>query len=159
MPRTKLEDGKDVPDHCHVARYCPHYKLTHSKQGDRPKIKRNIFHTGRDETADISLSVMEWFDSTCDAEVIFQVCRHRGTLNVEAGGYYLVLNVETMKETVSDSTGCQHRLILTKKRRNPAHATFYTQNLVVSTALASIANSVSKSSLFPVPRPVPPPIQ
>lgn len=155
MPRAKLEEGKDVPDHCHVARYCAHYRVRSAGSGTRPIIKRTAFHRGRRDTADISLSVMEWFDSCNDEEVIYQVCKHRGNLNVENGGYYVVLNVAIMKRTVSDSTGCQHRLVFTKSPGNPAHATFFTQNLMVSTALAALANSENQSRLYPVPDPIP----
>lgn len=144
-----------MPDHCHVARYCAHYRVRPARYGTRPFIKQTAFHRGRCRTADISLSVMEWFDCNSDEEVIYQICKYRGNLNVEKGGYYIVLNVDIMKKTVSDSTGCQHRLVLTKSPGNPAHATFYTQNLMVSTALAALANSESKSMLFPVPDPIP----
>lgn len=148
MTKATLVEGKDVPDFCHVARYCR--KIRTRSSGSRRIIKRRAFERGKDETSDVSFSVMEWFCGESDEDILRQVCEYRGNLCVEANGYYIVMNVGKIRVSVP-----HHKLLFSPTRRNPAHATLYANNLVVSTELASLANSEGGSSLFPMPQPLP----
>ena len=148
MTKVCLVVGKDVPCCCHVARYCR--KIRTRSSGSRRIIKRRAFVRGRAETSDVSFSVMEKFCGKNDGDVLRQVCEYRGNLCVEASGYYIVINVGEIRQNLPD-----HKLLFKPTTRNPAHATLYSNNLVVSTELASLANSEGGSRLLPVPSPIP----
>ena len=102
------------------------------------------------DTSDVSFSVMERFCGENDEEIIRQVCEYRGNLCVEEGGFYIVMNVGRIKIDLP-----QHRALFRPTKRNPAHATLYSNDLVISTTLASIANSEGGSRLLTVPNPIP----
>lgn len=148
MTKVCLVAGKDVPCCCHVARYCRDIRTRSS--GSRRIIKRRAFIRGRDKTSNVSFSVMENFSGENDDDVLRQVCEYRGNLSVDASGYYIVMNVGKIRLNLPD-----HRLRFKPTTRNPAHATLYSNNLVVSTELASLANSEGGSKLLPVPNPIP----
>ena len=148
MTKVCLVAGKDVPCCCHVARYCR--KIRTRSSGSRRIIKRRAFVRGKAETSDVSFSVMEKFCGKNDDDVLRQVCEYRGNLCVEANGYYIIMNAGKIRLNVRG-----HRLFLNPTSRNPAHATLCSNNLVVSTELASLANSEGGSRLLPVPNPIP----
>lgn len=148
MTKAYLVKNEDVPSCCHVARYCRRIRTRSSSS--RRIIKRRAFDKGMGDTSDVSFSVMEWFCGESDEEIILQVCEYRGNLCVEESGFYIIMNVGHIRVNLP-----QHRTLFKPTRRNPAHATLYSNDLVISTTLASIANSEGGSRLLPVPNPIP----
>lgn len=148
-----LEYGKEVPGDYHVARYCfgGTVKVVFD-EGFRKVVVPRAFEKGSNRTADVSVSVMEWFDKESDPEVIFEVCKYRGCLVVREGGDYVKLNVNKIRSKRYGGDRRKLRLIF-KPDRNPAHAVLYSEGLMVSMELASLANY--EGIFIPVPIPVP----
>lgn len=153
MTTFELVKGDPVPEKCHVARYCfPCTVKLSTGQDSRPIVTARAFEKGRDRTADVSLSVMEKFTGADDNEVIYEVCRQRGYLNVREGGHYVKLNVGLIKKRRFGADRRELRLIF-DPGPNPAHAVLYTEGLMISLELAALATE--RGTLFPVPDPVP----
>lgn len=149
----RLEVGKVVPGEFHVARYCYEGTIrTVHDGGIRRVVEPGAFEKRRDKTADVSFSVMEWFDGENDTKVIFKVCKYRGKLIVNVRGDYVKLNVGKIGEK-RFAVDERYFEIKFKPDENPAHAILYTRGLMVSTELAVLANA--EGELFPVPNPVP----
>ena len=153
MVKDRLEAGKKVPSSYHVARYCfPGTVNSIKSEGNRKIVTPRAFEWRGSRTADISFSVMERFRGKNDKKVIYEVCRHRGGLEVKEDGHYVKLNVGMIR---SKRYGADRRKLRITFRpgENPAHATLYTDGLMVSVELASLATE--KGELFLVPNPVP----
>lgn len=153
MARDRLIPDEELPGDHHVARYCFCDSTDTIEGGSRRVITSRAFEKGRNNKADVSLSVMECFRGN-DEEVIRQVCNFRGGLHVDDDGFYVKLNVGRVRESVFGATRTQLPFLF-KPGRNPAHAILYARGLLVSVALASLATS--EGTLFPVPTPVPGP--
>ena len=150
---SRLIRDKAVPGDFHVARYCFDGTVrVVFDEGFRKVVAPRAFEKGSNRTADVSVSVMEWFDKESDPEVIFEVCKYRGCLVVREGGDYVKLNVNKMRSKRYGGDRRKLRLIF-KPDKNPAHAVLYSEGLMVSLELASLANNEGK--FFPVPSPVP----
>lgn len=153
MVKDRLEAGKEVPGSHHVARYCfPGTVNSIRAEGNRKVVTPRAFERGRSRTADISFSVMEKFGGKDDKEVIYKVCEHRGKLKVKEDGHYVKLNVGLIRSKRYGADRRRLRIIF-RPGENPAHTTLYTDGLMVSLELASLANE--KGELFLVPKPVP----
>ena len=153
MAKDRLEAGKEVPRSHHVARYCfPGTVSSVRGEGNRKIVTSRAFEWRGSRTADISFSVMEKFRKRNDKEVIYEVCRHRGRLEVKEDGHYVKLNVGMIR---SKRYGADRRKldIIFRPGENPAHATLYTEGLMVSLELASLASE--KGEFFLVPKPFP----
>lgn len=155
MVKGRLIKDEELPGGCHVARYCFYDSVDVVEGESRPIIKSRAFEKGRNDKADVSFSVMEYFQGD-DEEVIWQVCKFRGGLYVEDDGYYVKLNVGRIRESVHKATRTQHPFLF-KPGRNPAHANLYARGLIVSVALATLATNEGK--IFPVPKPIPEPVK
>ena len=153
MVKNKLEAGKKVPSSHHVARYCfPGTVFSIKGEDNRKVVTQRAFEWRGSRTADISFSVMERFRGKNNKEVIYKVCKHRGRLKVKEEGHYVKLNVGMIRSRRYGADRRKLRIIFWPKE-NPAHATLYTDGLMVSVELASLANE--RGEFFLVPSPVP----
>jgi hypothetical protein len=150
MARNELKAGHPVPDCHHVARYC--YPCTVKDQGGRKVVSHRAFERRGDKTADVSLSVMEYFEGESDSDVIYKVCQQRGHLQVRENGYYVKLNVGLIGSERYERDRRRFPIVFSPGQ-NPAHATLYTCGLMVSVELATLATQ--KGQFFRVPDPIP----
>lgn len=150
---SRLIKGKAVPGDFHVARYCFADTVRVISDGMyRRVVAPRAFEKGNNPRADVSFSVMEWFDGGSDSEVIYKVCKYRGRLVVKEGGDYVKLNVGKIRSKRFEGDRRELKLNFWSGE-NPAHAILHSEGLMVSMELASLANS--EGVLFPVPNPIP----
>ena len=150
MEMNELKPGYPVPDSHHVARYC--YPCTVKNHDGERVVTARAFEWRGEKTADISLSVMERFEGESDNDVIYEVCRHRGSLLVREGGHYVKLKVGSIRGHRFEADRYAPPIIFSPGG-NPAHATLYSCGLRFSVELASLASRIGE--FFPVPDPVP----
>ena len=152
MTSINLRKGKKLPDECHVARYCKPNSVVTVRQGSRRVVRGTAFIHANNPTNDLSFSVMERFKGS-DERMIEKICKHRGGLFVQAGGWYVKLNVASIMNELYNKTNYYHKFLFKPNKRNRAHATLFNSGLPIFEALATLANR--EGELFPLPDPIP----
>ena len=152
MTSINLRKGKQLPDDCHVARYCKPKSVVTVKQGSQRVIRGTAFIHANNPLNALSFSVMEKFKGS-DERVIKKICKHRGGLFVEKDGWYVRLNVASVMSELYNKTNYRHKFRFKPNKRNRAHATLFNSGLPIYEALATLANR--EGELFPMPDPIP----